>query len=70
MVKTPWQHLSGADLRKLRKASLLTQIGLAHLAMVRRHAVHYWKAKAIVNPRGHAPHRFCKVLGLPDYTHS
>jgi len=70
MAKTPQHPLTGADLRKHRKAAGLTQIDLARLAGVGRHAVQYWEAKDIVNPRGHAPHRFCKVLGLPVYWHS
>ncbi len=67
MRKTPMHTLSGADLRKHRKAAGLTQIDLAQLAGVGRHAVQYWEAKAIVKTREYAPRRFCEALGLPDY---
>jgi transcriptional regulator with XRE-family HTH domain len=63
----PSTPLTGADLRKHRKAAGLTQIALARLAGVGRHAVQYWEAKDLVKPREHAPKRFCEVLGLPDY---
>ena len=67
MPATPQHPMTGADLRKHRKAAGLTQIDLARLAEVGRHAVQYWEAKAVVKPREHAPKRFCEVLGLPDY---
>ena len=67
MPATPQYPLTGADLRKHRKAAGLTQIDLARLAGVGRHAVQYWEAKALVKSREHAPKRFCEVLGLPDY---
>ena len=67
MPATPQHPLTGADLRKYRKAAGLTQINLARLAGVGRHAVQYWEAKALVKHREHALKRFCAVLGLPDY---
>lgn len=69
MPETPMHPLTGADLRKYRKAAGLTQIALARLAGVGRHAVQYWEAKAIVKPREYALRRFCKALGLPDFSH-
>ena len=67
MPAKPQRPLTGADLRKHRKAAGLTQIDLARLAGVGRHAVQYWEAKALVKPREHAPKRFATVLGLPDF---
>ena len=69
MPGTPQHPLTGADLRKHRKAAGLTQIDLARLAGVGRHAVQYWETKALVKRREHAPKRFCEVLGLPDFSH-
>jgi DNA-binding transcriptional regulator YiaG len=48
MAQTPQHPMTGADLHKHRKAAGLTQIDLARLAGVGRHAVQYWETKAVV----------------------
>jgi len=65
-----WATITGADLRKARKAAGLSQTTLAWRAGIGRHAVSYWECKAALDLRGWAVERMVKALGpenLPDY---
>ena len=64
------EPMTGAELRALHLAAGLTQIDLARLAGVGRHAVQYWEGKAAFGPRGWALERIAEVIGplpVPDY---
>lgn len=57
--------ISGADLRRFRKASMLTQTELAKQAGFSRDAVCYWESKDKVPLCNGAPAAFARTLGLP-----
>lgn len=58
--------MTGAELAAHRKAAGLSQVALARLAQVGRHAVQYWEAKGEVHFREWAPTRIARALELPD----
>ena len=60
--------MTGAELRRHRKAAGLSQSVLAQRAGIGRHAVSYWECKAEIDPRGWAVKCMAKVLNLklPD----
>lgn len=59
--------MTGAELQSHRKAAGLSQIALARLAGVGRHAVQYWERKPVVRPWQHAPRQMLTALGLPHF---
>lgn len=58
--------MTGADLRKTRKALGLSQNALAQRSGVGRHAVSHWECKTTIDPRGWALRRMLRALGRPD----
>lgn len=59
--------MTGAELAKIRKASGLSQSGLALRAGIGRHAVSYWENKAEVDLNSWAVRKIGEVVPLPYF---
>lgn len=57
--------MTGEELAAIRKAAGLSQVQLATLAGIGRHAVSYWECKPEVDRRSWAVQRIGEVLTLP-----
>lgn len=57
--------MTGAELAKIRKASRLSQSGLAIKAGIGRHAVSYWENKAKVDLNSWAVRKMGEIELLP-----
>ena len=56
-------HMTGEELKALRRARGLSRPALAALAGVHPDTVKYWEGKATVDLRGYAPDRLLQALG-------
>lgn len=64
MRLNPTLAITGADLRRYRRAARLTQAALADLAVIGRHAVQYWEARPVLDRRGWAVKRMIEALAV------
>jgi DNA-binding XRE family transcriptional regulator len=59
-----WGVMTGDELKAHRLRAKLSRRALAEQAGVHKDTVQYWEGKALIDPRGWAPQRIAKALGL------